>query len=79
MDWEDFNVRSCVQLIQIGDWKISKEIFRNELITGKKEIFFFFFLRKERGRNKRKEGKKAERKRGRKGTVRWVAPGRDKY
>ena len=36
-------------------------------------------LRKERGRNKRKEGKKAERKRGRKGTVRWVGPGRDKY
>ena len=43
------------------------------------EILFFFFLRKERGRNKRKEGKKAERKRGRKGTVRWIGPARDKY
>ena len=53
MDWEDFNVRSCVQLIQIGDWKISKEIFRNELITGKKEIFFFFFKKGERKKRKR--------------------------
>lgn len=72
MDWEDFNVRSCVQLIQIGDWKISKEIFRNELITGKKEIFFFYFKKGERKKQKGKEGKKAERKRGRKGTVRWL-------
>ena len=55
-------------MIQIADWKISKEIFRNEPIAGKKEIFFFF-LRKERRRNERKEEKAAERKRGRKETV----------
>ena len=66
-------------MIQIANCKISKEIFRNEPITGKMEILFFFFLRKERGRNKRKEGKKAERKRRRKGTVRWIGPARDKY
>ena len=54
-------------MIQIADWKISKEIFRNEPIAGKKEIFFF--LRKERRRNERKEEKAAERKRGRKETV----------
>ena len=64
MDWEDFNVRSCVQLIQIGDWKISKEIFRNELITGKKEIFFFFFKKGERKKQKERgqEGREEKRK-----------------
>lgn len=47
-------------MIQIADWKISKEIFRNEPIARKKEIFFFFFLKK----GEKKKGKRRRRQRG---------------
>ena len=51
-------------MIQIADWKISKEIFRNEPITGKKEIFFFFFKKGERKKQKERgeEGREEKRK-----------------
>ena len=63
-------------MIQIADWKISKEIFRNEPIAGKKEIFFFFFKKGEKKKRKERGEEGREEKRKERNSVRWIGPGR---